>query len=251
MLPPGYEAGKRYPLLIEVYPIGLPSTCRTLKDTPRAGAFVDDLWASRGMIHVRPAIPLDLIRTEAGPIAGLDEIVDQTIDALVEQGFVDPGRVAVFGFSQGGIFSLYAATQSQRYAAVISVNGWSDYFSHYFGPRGLMRYFHLDQNGGDNLCPFGFGLTPYDDPALYASNSPVALTSGITAPVLLVHSDFDYFDISQYDEMFGALSRAGKEAIYLRYWGEGHGPSSPANIQDIWRRIDTFLRDSGVLQDQG
>jgi len=65
--------------------------------------------------------------------------------------------------------------------------------------------------------------------------------------VLLVHSDWDYIDMAQYDEMFGALYRAGKEARYVRYWGEGHGPSSPANLRDLWQQIDTFLLENGFV----
>jgi len=56
--------------------------------------------------------------------------------------------------------------------------------------------------------------------------------------------------MAQYDEMFGALYRAGKDARYVRYWGEGHGPSSPANIRDLWMRIDAFLAESGVAVSQ-
>ncbi len=124
-----------------------------------------------------------------------------------------------------------------------------------------MRYFHLDQNGGDNRwryectgggashdCPFGFGTTAYAKPERYARVSPVSRAHSIIAPVLLVHSDLDYFGMDQYDEMFGALYRAGKDARYVRYWGEGHGPSSPANIRDLWKRIDAFLIESHVTE---
>lgn len=215
-----------------------------------------DIWAARGFIYVRPAFPLDLAWTPEDPLGNLGLLVDQTIDGLAAAGFADPGRVVVYGASQGGIASLVAAVQSRRPAAIISMNGWADYFSHYFGARGLMRYFHLDQNGGDNRwryeclgdgashgCPFGFGESALMAPEAYARASPVAQARRVTAPVFLVHSDLDYFDIGQYDEMFGALYRAGKEARYVRYWGEGHGLSSPGNIRDLWRRIDAFLEE--------
>ena len=72
------------------------------------------------------------------------------------------------------------------------------------------------------------------------------LAPQITAPVMLIHSDMDSFSMSQFDEMYGALLRAGKDARYIRYWGEGHGPSSPANIRDMWSRMDAFLAETGV-----
>lgn len=263
LLPPGYDPAKRYPVLMEVYPIGIGGNCRTYTDYPAPGAVVPELWTSRGFIYVLPSIPLDLARTPDDPLGGLGDLLGQTVDALADTGPADPDRIVLFGMSQGGIASLVGATQSDRFAAVISINGWADYFSHYFGARGLMRYFHLDQNGGDNRwryecaregpshdCPFGFGVAALADPERYARTSPVAKADSITAPVLLVHSDFDYFGMAQYDEMFGALYRAGKDARYVRYWGEGHGPSSPANIRDLWMRIDAFLAESGVAVSQ-
>ncbi|AXE63613.1 hypothetical protein BBF93_04790 [Hyphomonas sp. CACIAM 19H1] len=260
LLPPDYQPGRRYPVVIDVYPVGCAPACRSLGDMPWVAPNLADLWTSRGFIYMMPPVPLDMVATPEGPIAGLDDLLEQTLDVLVSEGLADPGRAVLYGFSQGGAASLYVATQSDRFAATISMNGWADFFSHYFSGRGLMRYFHLDQNGGDNRwryeclgtgadhrCPFGFGESALDDPEAYARSSPVALARGVSAPVLLIHSDWDYFDMSQYDEMFGALYRAGKEARYVRYWGEGHGPSSPANLRDLWHQTDAFLIESGVL----
>lgn len=260
LLPPDYQEGVRYPVVFELYPAVRRGGCRTLAGEAQPYAMRQDLWPARGIIHVRAIVPSDFARTEDGPIAGMDELVDQLADVLVQRGFADPERLVLYGFSQGGIASLYTATQLDRFAAVISKNGWADYFSHYFEGRGLLRYLHLGENGGDNrwryectgtgnddMCPYGFDQTPFLDPEAYARNSPVALADRITAPVLLIHSDLDYFDISQYDKMFGALYRAGVDARYVRYWGEGHGLSSPANIRDLWQRIDAFLAEAKVL----
>lgn len=264
ILPPDFQPGRRYPVLVEIYPTASSGGCETFMDAPRPGSVVKDLWVSRGFIYLRPSIPLDLARTTEGPIAGMPSLVDQSVDELVARGIADPERLVLFGLSQGGVSSLYVAAKSDRFAAVISMNGWADFLSHYFGALGINRYFHLGQNGGDNrwrydceleeadnYCPFGFGVTALDDPEFYARSSPVVAARGVSAPVLLVHTDLDYFDIAQYDEMFGALDRAGKEVRYVRYWGEGHGLSSPANIRDLWRRIDDFLVEAGVTAQAG
>lgn len=260
MVPAGYDPKRAYPLVIEPYPIGVPLACNSLADVPGVSALVPDLWTSRGFAYVRPPIPLDLARTPDGPVAAMPEIIDQTLEALVLKGITDPGRVVLVGYSQGGISALYTAAGTSKVSAVIAMNGWADFLSHYFGGRGLMRYFHLARNGGDDRwryeclpegaehrCPFGFGAPPFEAPLAYVQNSPVVRARDITAPVLLIHSDLDYFDMSQFDEMFGALYRAGKEARYVRYWGEGHGPSSPANIRDLWARIDSFLEEHGIM----
>ncbi len=261
VLPYGYEPGRAYPVLVEVYPGGRSGACQVVHDAPNAVSLsaAADLWAAQGFVYFRPSIPLDLARTEEGPVAGMDGLVNAAVDALIAEGYADPGRVVLFGFSQGGVSALYVAARSDRFAAVISMNGWANFFSHYFGGRGLMRVFHLDQNGGDNrwryectgsgvdhTCPFGLSKPAFDEPEAYARLSPVAMARSITAPVLLIHSDLDYFDMAQYDEMFGALYRAGREARYVRYWGEGHSPSSPANIRDLWQRTSAFLEENGI-----
>tara|TARA_R110002051_G_scaffold32562_4_gene73468 strand:+ start:4152 stop:6803 length:2652 start_codon:yes stop_codon:yes gene_type:complete len=258
-LPPDYEAGRRYPVILDIYPVGLPGRCRHVRDMPRPEALASDLWTSLGFIYFRPAMPLDFARTNESPIGGMPDLAEQSARALVGQGYADPDRIVLLGISQGAVTALYISARSDRFAAVIAMNGWSDFLSHYFGARGITTYLHLDQNGGDNRwrydcvgegaqnrCPFGFGETPFEHPDAYAETSPVVLASRIDIPVLLVHSDMDYISMSQFDEMFGALYRAGKEARYVRYWGEGHTPSSPANIRDLWRRMGSFLAECGI-----
>lgn len=253
LLPPGYRAGVPLPLIVDVYPNTAPG-CRENAGRityPDSGS--PHLWAGRGYAYVRPAAPRDLIRTAEGPIAGLDIMADAAVRALVEKGIADPDRIILHGFSQGGVSALYVAARSGLYRGVIARHGWADLFSHYFGPSGVftVRYPQFlggefgrydPEEGGD----FNMGATPFEAPHAYYRNSPVFLAPDITAPVLLMHSDMDIFAMSQFDEMFGALRRAGKDARYVRYWGEGHGPSSPANIRDMWARIDAFLEELDV-----
>ena len=62
-----------------------------------------------------------------------------------------------------------------------------------------------------------------------------------------MHSDMDSFSMDQFDEMYSALLRAGKDARYVRYWGEGHGPSSRANIRDMGARFNAFMEEVGAV----
>ena len=108
------------------------------------------------------------------------------------------------------------------------MNGWQ---------AGVPRYEGQDQ--------FGLGVSVWEDPALYWRGSPIAYVPQIEAPILLVGSDLDGGFTNQYDDMFVALNRWRKTVDYVRYWGEAHGPSSPANIRDLTRRsrewFDRFL----------
>lgn len=254
LLPPGFKPGDPPPpLVVEVYPDTRPR-CQDGGPIFPYGANTTSpyLWSGRGYAYAQISAPRSLIWNHLGPIAGMPPTIDAGIDALVEQGLADPARLALFGQSQGGFSSLFTAAHLHRFKAVIALNSWADLFSHYFGTNGVYssvygRYFgnfaRYDTVAGSD---FGIGRTPFDDPDVYIRNSPVFLAPKITAPVLLVHSDMDAFSMSQFDEMYGALTRAGKDVRYVRYWGEGHSPSSPANIRDLWRRFDAFLAETGV-----
>jgi dipeptidyl aminopeptidase/acylaminoacyl peptidase len=242
------------PLIVEVYP-GIMPRCEVRTPilsfpNPRSPY----LWAGRGYAYARIALPREYIRTDDGPIAGMDEAVETTLDALIATGHVDPDRMVLSGFSQGAVSALYVAAHSDRFKAVIAGNGWADLTSHYFGPPGIYSILDTDYFGSEFIryeaeagSEFGIGRTPFEDPEVFYRNSPVLLAPDINAPVLLMHSDMDSFAMEQFDEMYSALLRAGKDARYVRYWGEGHGPSSPANIRDMWTRFDAFMEQVGVM----
>lgn len=252
LLPPGFDPAVPPPLVVEVYPDVGPRCGNGGERITYPNAESPYLWAGRGYAYARLTTPRALIRTADGPIAGMPKAVDTGIDAIAAKGLIDPKRVALYGFSQGGISALYTAAHSTHFRAVIAMNSWADLFSHYFGPNGVYSSVYGEYFGDfaryDSVAgsDFGMGRTPFEDPEIYIRNSPVFLAPKIAAPVMLIHSDMDGFSMYQFDEMYGALTRAGKEVRYVRYWGEGHGPSSPANIRDMWQRIDQFLKDSGV-----
>lgn len=248
LLPEGFDPARPPPLVVDVYPGNLTSCRKTTPDFSAPYFFSAHLWAAKGYAYVQLATPRELIRTEEGPLAGLPGVVDAGISALVEAGYAEDGHISLFGFSQGGYSALFTAARLDRFNAVIAVNGWSDLFSHYFGPQGVFslvqpafgEFSRYDPAAGTD---FSMGRTPFEDPDAYYRNSAVLMAPDITAPVLLVHSDLDSFSITQFDMMFAALQRAGKDARYVRYWGEGHGPSSPGNIRDMWARFDAFLTE--------
>jgi dipeptidyl aminopeptidase/acylaminoacyl peptidase len=249
LLPPGFRADRRYPTIVEVYP-GRGASCResstnSIDATP--GSYSVHLLAARGYVVIEPATPNDLDATPQGPLAGMPALVLKALDAGIQQGYVDAGRVGLLGLSQGGIAALWVAGQTDRFKAVVALNSWSDLWSHYFeGSEPVYSRFYPEDFPyvGDASryeatagSEFSMGGTPWTDPDTYIRNSPLFHVDSITAPVMLVHSDMDGFPLAQFDEMFTALYRKRKEAVFVRYWGEGHSPSSPANIRDMWERI--------------
>jgi dipeptidyl aminopeptidase/acylaminoacyl peptidase len=252
LLPHDYTPGKRYPAVVEVYP-GHQADC--MNPTRRAsyamaagpGSFSLHLLAARGYVVLDASAPSAMIQTRDGPVAKLTDVILKGVDAIVAQGYADSNRVGLIGFSQGGFSSLWVTTQTNRFKATVSMNGWSDLFSHYFqGDSQAFGHFYSDEfpyaieasryesTAGTD---FPIGRSPWEDPMAYVRNSAVFHAPQVRTPIMMIHSDMDGFGLSQYDEMFAALFRLRKEAKLVRYWGEGHSPSSPANIKDMWLKI--------------
>src|SRR3546814_3453767 len=74
-------------------------------------------------------------------------------------------------------------------------------------------------------------------PERYLRNSPLRHVKDIETPIMLLSGDRDYVPTQQAEEFFTALTRLGKDAVLVRYFGEDHVYHSPANIRDMWRRI--------------
>lgn len=258
MLPQGYRPGRRYPMIVDVYPYTRSrDQCRTpnayAKDVNHYGSLLAAQWAARGyMVFSHPANPKNVAGNEDAPLAHMAEMVNDAVDAVVAQGYADPERVGLYGISQGGLASLWLATQTERFKAIVSVNGWADLATHYLqaGSAGSLTqtepFFgyrnRYEVQYSETADVGGLGRNLWEAPDRYIRNSPVFLADRIKTPIMLIHSDLDSaFPMAQYDEMFAALSILGKEATYVRYWGEGHGRTSPANLRDEYERIFAFF----------
>lgn len=259
LLPADYQPGYKYPLIVEVYP-DRPGGCAApeARHIHAMGAhpasYSEHLLAARGFVVFRPDTGGGISRTAEGPQARLSAIVDRGIDAVVAAGYGDPTRVGLLGFSQGGFASLWIATQSQRYKAVVSLNGWCDFATGFFemgwaqelAPTEMPDRGHMDRYLTSAGSDFSMGGTPWQHPQRYIENSPLWRSDTVSAPVLLIHSDMDTFDDGSYKAFFSSLYMQKKDARLLIYRGEGHSPSSPANIRDMWKNIfswfDNYLK---------
>lgn len=250
LLPPGYKKGKRYPIIVEIYP-NRGASCMSASSRRfnaigrRPGPYSEHLLAARGYVVIQPNTSAEMTQTKDGPIGGMASMTEQAVQALVDQGYGDPERVGMIGISQGGFASLWLATQMPLFKATVSLNGWSDMYVHYFDTSYIQKFYthesgfkgsasrYESTTGSD----FPIGKKPFDDPLAYVRPSPLFNAQKVSAPVMLIHSDMDSFSSDQYERMYVALNLQRKPAKLLRYWGEGHGPSSPGNIRHMWNQI--------------
>ena len=253
LLPPGHQAGTPVPTVVEIYP-GRSSGARypgyALWDMH---ALNFHILAGQGYAVLLPTIPVAYHHVPREPLDGLAEIILSAVDAAVAAGYADPDRLAVQGHSYGGYSTVGVIGRTDRFKAAVAKAGLYNLISAYgtFQPTERM-----DDHFEGAWWPFteswaetyqgGMAAPPWRDTGRYLRNSPLMQVQAIDTPVMLLHGDLDLISMTQAEEMYSALYRLGKDALFVRYWGEGHVFNSPANIRDMWQRIfawyDAHLR---------
>lgn len=90
------------------------------------------------------------------------------------------------------------------------------------------------------------GVPIWEDRLQLIENSPIFYLNRVTTPLLMLHGDLDFVSLAQAEEVSSGLARLEKEGEFVRYLGESHVLSKPANIRDSWQRIaDWFDKHLG------
>jgi len=252
ILPPGYESGKGYPMVTWVY------AGSVARDAPSILTRINfshglnlQLMAARGYVVLLPSMPLPpepdgKRRFGSDPYMELTKGVLPAIDKAIDLGVADPKRLAVMGQSYGGYSTYGLITQTNRFQAAISLAGLNDLISLYgiFDARGRYEPFPHEDRFRQSIAETGqtrMGNPPWKDWSRYLRNSPLFYVDRVQTPLLIIQGDMDYVAMQQGEEFFTGLYRQGKRARFVRYWGEGHVFTSPANIRDMWTQIDRWL----------
>lgn len=150
--------------------------------------------------------------------------------------YVDPHRLAMFGYSYGGYLVLQTMARSPGvFAAGVSmapVSEWATY-------AGYSTYTDLR-----------FG-SPDEDPNPLVEGSPLYKVHNIKGALLILHGTRDFnVPIVSSEVMVSALMQAGKTFEYMAYPGEGHVWVQPATIRDSLLRIERFLNHSMKTEEE-
>jgi len=220
-LPAGHTAGTRLPLMLNIH--GGPAGSFRNRFDPDY-----HVYAGLGYASLSPNVRgssgyTDRLRegntVERGDGIGLGDYHDLMtgIDALIEQGIAYPDRLALRGWSYGGILGGWTITQTQRFKAASIGAGVYDWTSEY-GPgfNNDVRLWHI-------------GGTPWDNPEGYRRQSALTHVANVTTPTLLLHGIEDTTDTEQQSMMFfTALKDLGKAPVrYIKFPREPHGFREP------------------------
>ena len=232
LLPSDYQEGKRYPLLVWVYP-GIAASHAVDEfgfGGENLGPLNMQLFATRGYAVLFP----DTTERVGERFAGLVKSVLPGVSKVVEMGIADPERVGVMGHSQGGFATLALLVQTSRFKVAMAADGWGDSTAYY----GILSEDGTAYQYGQ--AEWQLGATPWQRPTTYIQNSPMYYLDRVTAPLLLVHgSEDDSHPSFLADEIFVGLRRLGKRVDYAKYMNEGHAPAdwSYANQVDLANRV--------------
>ena len=220
--PADFVAGKRYPLLVVIH--GGPTGTSRPVPFGATGVYPIDMWVARGALVLEPNY-----RGSAGYGAafralnvrnlGVGDAWDvlSGIDHLVAQGLVDRGRVGAMGWSQGGYISAFLTTHhSDRFKAISVGAGISNWMTYY---------------ANTDITPFTrqyLKATPWDDPAIYATTSPMTAVIRATTPTLIQHGERDLrVPAPNAYELFRGLQDRQVPSRLIVYKGFGHGLTRP------------------------
>ncbi len=234
ILPPNYDASRRYPVMVFGY------------WGPHAPT-VKNAWAgTNGMFQQMLAQKGVVVwscdgRTSSGKGAvsawpcyqklGEPELADllDGVQWLVDQGVADPARIGLTGWSYGGFMTSYALTHSDRFRLGIaggSVTDWRNYDSIYTD-----RFMRTPKNNADG----------------YARTSVVAAAKSLSGRLVLAHGAIDdNVHPGNTLQLVLALQKAEKQFDLMLYPGQRHGVTEPAQSRH-WRALQLEAIDRWLL----
>ncbi len=239
--PVGYRAGQRYPLIVAIH--GGPASADVLGFNGGYGAqvYAGDGYAVlrpnyRGSTNYGESHKTDIVGNYFPQ--GYDDIMTG-VDHLIAQGIVDSTRMGVLGWSAGGHWSNWILTHTDRFKAISSGAGTSNWISMYAQSdvqRNRQHYL------GDKL--------PYDDFDAYWDQSPIKYIRNARTPTMIhVVAGDPRVPSPQSVELHMALKKIGVPTELYMYPGRTHGIPDPRNqlvkamSEKAW--MDYYVRGTG------
>jgi dipeptidyl aminopeptidase/acylaminoacyl peptidase len=134
------------------------------------------------------------------------------VDALVKDGYADPDRLAIGGYSYGGYMTNWLITQTTRFKAAVTGAGAVEHAANWGN----------DDETWDDA--WYLGGRPWENAALYQSEAALFQFDKVKTPTHLVQGGAD-IRVSYLEgvTMERALSSLGIPHSFLVFPGEGHG----------------------------
>ena len=211
--PPGFEEGRRYPLILEIH----------------GGPFADygdrfssevQLFAAAGylVLYMNPRGSTsygeefgNLIHHNY-PSQDFDDLMSG-VDELIERGWVDEEQLFVTGGSGGGVLTAWIVGHTDRFRAAVSAKPVINWYS-----------FVLTADAYNVFHKYWFSAPPWEDPEQYLRRSPLSYVGNVTTPTMLLTGEVDYrTPMSESEQFYQALKLREVDTALVRIPGASHG----------------------------
>lgn len=248
--PSGYEAGKKYPLVVMIHggPLGAD-----MDAWDESWAYPANLFTQRGAFVLKPNYHgsgnygLKWAESIGGGKYYDLEVpdIEKGVDGLVARGFADPERLGVMGWSNGAILTIALTVDTPRFKAASAGAGDVEWISDW----GNVDF-------GASFDNYYLGKPPIEDPELYLRKSPLFKAKNMRTPTLIFFGTEDRnVPPSQGWEYFRTLQQLGETSVrFILFPGEPHGPQKLSHrrrkIEEELAWFDTYLFKPATTADE-
>jgi dipeptidyl aminopeptidase/acylaminoacyl peptidase len=232
--PPGYEAGTRYPGVVEIH--GGPHLLYGFAffhefQVLAAQGYAVFYMNPRGSQGYGEGFSMAIREHWDDPAFG--DLMAGT-DAFIATGVVDADNIGVTGGSYGGYMTCWIVGHTTRFRTAVAQRSLTNMIS-----------FYGSSDVGWGLADWEFGglFDSPDQVQRFWQVSPLAYAPDVQTPLLLIHPENDLrCPISESEQFYVALRRLGKAAELVRFPGGSHGLSRGGAPQMRVHRLNV-IRD--------
>jgi dipeptidyl aminopeptidase/acylaminoacyl peptidase len=201
------------------------------------------LFAANGYVVVMPnvrgsggrGLDFALALNKAYGTKDVEDVIVAT-DYVIEQGYVDPDRLGIGGWSSGGTLTNFVIAKTDRFAGAVSGASVGWYTSTY-GHDPYYLWWHTE------LGP------PWKNRDLWDSISPFMYVENITTPTLFIGGEKDWNQpIIHSEQMYQAMKHLGRETQLVVYPNAHHGIRKHSYQKDLLERFlawfDKYVKGS-------
>lgn len=224
-LPPDFEKGRRYPAILKIHggPIG---------QFTYEYDFGTQFFAANGYVVIEPNPRgstgqgqsfMNAIFQSWGTTDYPDIIA--AVDHVIELGYADPERLAVFGYSYGGYMTNVVITRSNRFKAAASGAGHSLIIANY-GHDIYQKWYNWELGG------------PWENMEKYNQLSPLLRVDQVVTPTIFLGGREDWnVPVLNAELFYQSLKYKGVPTRLIVYPNSHHGGWDPKFDKDYHTRI--------------
>lgn len=225
-MPPGYDSKLRYPTILRIHggPNGMYGVAFNFEaQFLAANGYVVLITNPRGSSGYGEDFSMAL--WQKWGIPDFDDVM-AGVDHAIDEGYSDPDRLGLGGWSYGGILTNYVITKTDRFGGAITGASMAL----------LIANFGHDHHTLGNEREWGL---PWESREMWEKLSPFNAVDKVVTPTLIMGGEQDWnVPIQNSEQLYQALRRRGVPTQLVVYPGQPHGLRVPSYQKD---RLERYL----------